>query len=431
MKTRRLSATYPLLAFTLVLACHHSAIAQLPIIINEYNAVSNGDYLDKDSYSGTVAATRPEKEDKYFASLAELAMIEGSPEGIAAGTRDGRIEGNGGNWIELVVTVDHADVRGWQLEWSEEYDTDKSLSGPGGRRSGLITFSQDDLWSDLRAGTIITVSERQYIQVDTDFSDDPDDTEADVNDRLRTDNVPEEDVDYVIDLSTDTSFNPNADDWWIHVSTKHERDLAEPLITTEVFNPDDYLGDEPESGEFSVTNDAWEVSILDAASAVQLGPIGEEVISNDLWGGGGLNSNEVARLQVDPTSDPSGLTFAYEDGETSTFGQPNIWSDLTLEQDFTITRSWLLKGDYNQDGLVDLADYTVWRNHLGSPLWQADGNGSGVVDAGDYDIWKMHFGDNGALFGVGSAAVPEPGTLALLAWAGGLIGWRHRSRSAT
>ena len=42
--------------------------------------------------------------------------------------------------------------------------------------------------------------------------------------------------------------------------------------------------------------------------------------------------------------------------------------------------SSLLPGDYNEDGIVDLADYTVWRDHLGafglSPFDGADGNGT-------------------------------------------------------
>ena len=29
----------------------------------------------------------------------------------------GTVQGNGGNWIELVVVTDHLDIRGWTLEW--------------------------------------------------------------------------------------------------------------------------------------------------------------------------------------------------------------------------------------------------------------------------------------------------------------------------
>jgi hypothetical protein len=56
-----------------------------------------------------------------------------------------------------------------------------------------------------------------------------------------------------------------------------------------------------------------------------------------------------------------------------------------------------LPGDYNQNNVVDAADYTVWRNTLGAsgltPYAGADGDGDWMVDADDYGIWKLHFGD--------------------------------------
>ena len=51
--------------------------------------------------------------------------------------------------------------------------------------------------------------------------------------------------------------------------------------------------------------------------------------------------------------------------------------------------------DYNNDGTVDAADYSVWRDTLGQnvdPGTGADGNGNGVIDVGDYDEWKANFG---------------------------------------
>jgi hypothetical protein len=64
-------------------------------------------------------------------------------------------------------------------------------------------------------------------------------------------------------------------------------------------------------------------------------------------------------------------------------------------------------GDYNLDGTVNAADYTVWRNSLGQEVSKysgADGDGSGVIDAGDYGVWKMNFG-NTTPPGAGSASV--------------------------
>jgi hypothetical protein len=47
------------------------------------------------------------------------------------------------------------------------------------------------------------------------------------------------------------------------------------------------------------------------------------------------------------------------------------------------------EGDFNNDGFVNQADYTVWADSFGqtgSDL-PADGNGDGVVDMADYTLW--------------------------------------------
>jgi hypothetical protein len=82
-------------------------------------------------------------------------------------------------------------------------------------------------------------------------------------------------------------------------------------------------------------------------------------------------------------------------------------------------------GDYDHDGIVDAADYTLWRSSLGQtvPLGTAaDGNLNGTIDAGDYEVWKGHFGQSAAS-AASAAAVPEPtgALLALLAFSSGLM----------
>jgi autotransporter-associated beta strand protein len=61
----------------------------------------------------------------------------------------------------------------------------------------------------------------------------------------------------------------------------------------------------------------------------------------------------------------------------------------------------VLPGDFNLDGIVDAADYTVWRNGLGT-LYTTD----------DYNVWKSNFGTVAGNGSAGAAhvevAVPEP-----------------------
>ncbi|QDU55510.1 rhamnogalacturonan lyase family protein [Aeoliella mucimassa] len=70
-----------------------------------------------------------------------------------------------------------------------------------------------------------------------------------------------------------------------------------------------------------------------------------------------------------------------------------------------------LSGDYNQDGVVNLGDYTVWRDWLGSTTnLAADGDHNGVIDQGDYQVWKENFGavaQTPLLSGVAAASSTE------------------------
>ena len=75
----------------------------------------------------------------------------------------------------------------------------------------------------------------------------------------------------------------------------------------------------------------------------------------------------------------------------------------------------VLQGDYNGDGKVDGADYTVWKEAYGSqgPNLRADGNRNNVVDAADYTIWRDAVSTAGTS-SLEKLNVPEPGTMWLL-----------------
>jgi hypothetical protein len=55
-----------------------------------------------------------------------------------------------------------------------------------------------------------------------------------------------------------------------------------------------------------------------------------------------------------------------------------------------------IPGDYDQSGVVDNDDFTVWRANFGEFAeladGQPDGNGDGFVDAADYVVWRKNLG---------------------------------------
>jgi hypothetical protein len=70
-------------------------------------------------------------------------------------------------------------------------------------------------------------------------------------------------------------------------------------------------------------------------------------------------------------------------------------------------------GDYNNNGVVDMADYVLWRN--GGPI-QNEVASTGTIDAADYDAWRARFGNtSGSGSALGTSVVPEPTSIMLLA----------------
>jgi hypothetical protein len=73
-----------------------------------------------------------------------------------------------------------------------------------------------------------------------------------------------------------------------------------------------------------------------------------------------------------------------------------------------------LPGDYNGDGHVDAADYTVWRDHLGQNLALPNDATPGTVTQADFNVWKSNFGNHLGSGSGSSGAVPEPATLVMI-----------------
>ena len=176
----------------------------------------------------------------------------------------------------------------------------------------VITFSPTaTALSELRAGTILTIGEARRIGIDTD--------DYGFSDRNFT-TVPESEFDSYLDLHTDFSFDPFAEDpnqrdWWMHISSIEEvENGAAALVTTQTNITDS------ESGHFSVSDGSLEIVIVNHGDEIVFGPIGEDVPG---WGGSGVNAREVGCLTTYPTGDTS--LDGYSDNVYSSFGRPNRW----------------------------------------------------------------------------------------------------------
>jgi len=258
------------------------AAASTELIINEYNSVRDDRWLGcGEGAAGATCIRTGETSSDTDHFL-------------------GRRIGNGGDWIEFVVTVDHADVRGWKLQWVSTAPSSTGLPvtdgtdiwfGDTALPQGEFTFSGDAIWSDLRAGTIITITR--------------DGTASG-------------------GLDTDTSFNPCLGDWWINVNCF---DASLVTCVANVYDPTTPNYDDP----LDVGNDNWRARIVDETGAIVIGLVGENAPG---WAGTGINSKEVGKLEEDPrpTVTPSSN---YQDANNSTFGQPNSWNN-----DFTGCRTY-------------------------------------------------------------------------------------------
>jgi hypothetical protein len=68
-----------------------------------------------------------------------------------------------------------------------------------------------------------------------------------------------------------------------------------------------------------------------------------------------------------------------------------ITAGMTTTQDFGI----LLEGDANDDNLIDIVDFSIWKSLFGESDTNADFNDDGLVDIVDFSIWKKNFGETG------------------------------------
>ncbi len=110
-----------------------------------------------------------------------------------------------------------------------------------------------------------------------------------------------------------------------------------------------------------------------------------------------------------------GITGMFSDALLPSLSQDLEWR-LTYEYS-SVDLHVVLPGDFNSDGTVDAADYTVWRNNLGAEDELAIGysGDGGAITESDYDLWLANFGKSVSASPTSSInSVPEPNTLVLL-----------------
>lgn len=266
------------------------------IFLNEWNCVGSQKWLGN---PGSPTASCPQPD---------------GPQGFGCSNNDdtffGRVMGNGGDWIELVVVKDHLDIRGWQIQWKEPLENDANgqdiWTGFGCEPQGTITFTDHPIWSGLRAGTIITITERGTA---------------------------------LGGLDTDFSFDPCRGDWWINVCAEDTlyltcvANVCDPAPNCQPTPPEQCVD------PFDVGNGNWQARILNAQGQVHIGLVGEGA---PCWMGSGVNSREVVKLRQNPSASIN-VCSDWRGGDSSTFGSQNSWTDTVTQcrvyQDFTAVRA--------------------------------------------------------------------------------------------
>lgn len=94
-----------------------------------------------------------------------------------------------------------------------------------------------------------------------------------------------------------------------------------------------------------------------------------------------------------------------------------VWNISRTSTEYTLR---VVAADFDHNGIVEAADYAVWRSSFGSTTnLAADANGNGKVDSADYVIWRQNIGNiRGTFAGSGGGSllpggVPEPTSVTL------------------
>lgn len=96
----------------------------------------------------------------------------------------------------------------------------------------------------------------------------------------------------------------------------------------------------------------------------------------------------------------------------------DLLASLDIANAVSLLDSTAPLGDYDADGDVDVNDLAEWRSEFGSSTILygsgADANYDGIVDAADYVLWRKYLAAGSSPAGLTTSGVPEPTSSALL-----------------
>lgn len=291
-----------------------------PIFLNEYNAVISTGYLN--GGTATVDANGGASVDTHF----------------------GRVLGNGGNWMELVVVTDKLDLRGWTLSWRQVVV---------GGTSGTITFGDASGLAAIPSGTILTIIEHNAAAGGMD---------------------------------TDLTVNIAGGDRWMNIYSGDTNVIAATTSTKPAAG----------FGSFSTSNDEWELTIKDASGTVVAGPFGEGSVGYFL---GSVGTDDVCRLEENPSTHISQVSDFDDTARFSTFGAPNQWAQcpddsVVISQDFSALGDGVCQmfaaEDLDHSGTIDSGDVSLCLLEFGlcedASHCPSDLDQSGSTDSGDVSL---------------------------------------------
>ncbi|MEN1680541.1 MAG: right-handed parallel beta-helix repeat-containing protein [Planctomycetota bacterium] len=144
-----------------------------------------------------------------------------------------------------------------------------------------------------------------------------------------------------------------------------------------------------------------------------------------------IHVNDGATLLTDFIESGATASFDVELGGLSAgdtvyvaFGAGDFSTSDFFALDFSVALL-VPPGDFNRDGVVDTADYTLWRDMVGRTGIDlaADVTGEdlqgvpdGIVDGSDYALWRANFGRTASTANALVARAPEPRAMTLTAF---------------